>query len=137
MINCECQRFNTNANYEPFVHDFWNVQIQFSHLSNCVPFYWHRIFFVCSAFSFDSFHSILVAYILAAYLFSLFLVFQHFHIGSESMVRLFIRLNGMLLIWCPRTLISLVKNPFRIEYISSFSTQSICFGLRIQYRKKF
>lgn len=37
--NCECQRFKTNTNYEPFVHDFRNAQIEFYRLFEIVPFY--------------------------------------------------------------------------------------------------
>lgn len=37
--NCECQRFKTNTNYEPFVYDFRNAQIEFYRLFEIVPFY--------------------------------------------------------------------------------------------------
>lgn len=50
VINCECQRFTTNTNYEPFAHDFWEAY-KLKLFCSSLPFYDTCTKHLCSRFA--------------------------------------------------------------------------------------
>lgn len=138
VINCECHRFETNTNYEPFLHNFRNVQIEFAVFENVPICDDYKRIFSNVRFSFlPPFLLVLTLFSLYSHFSILFLLTQSVHCELRFYTERFNSAPHTIRWWTFNfelfALVYTVKTPFKLN---TFSTQSICFGFEIQCRKK-